>query len=93
MDYVFVHAMKDHQSVDKIVSYDIACQWSGGLRERIAKFPAHAQIHIREGSIVFVIPKLHWNSHMREGHSPYSLNYRVGSARNDGEGDWEKCFA
>ena len=68
------------------ISYDIACQWSQGLVERIAKFPPHLQVAIPEGSIAYVIPKLHFGSHKQEGHSPYSLNYRVGAARTDGEG-------
>ncbi|KAI9056786.1 hypothetical protein FKP32DRAFT_1615644 [Trametes sanguinea] len=86
MDYLFVSAMRDYLIVNKIVSYDIACQWSKHLLERIANFPPHLQLDIPEGSLTYVIPKLHYNSHIREGHSPYSLNYRRGCGRNDGEG-------
>ncbi|KAI1792316.1 hypothetical protein LXA43DRAFT_1093838 [Ganoderma leucocontextum] len=86
MDYVFVCAMQEYLVVNKIVSYDIACQWSKHLLERIAKFPTHAQIPVPKGSITYVIPKLHYGSHIQQGHSPYSLNYRVGAARIDGEG-------
>ncbi len=86
MDYIFVCAMREYLVVNKLVSYDIACQWAGGLLDRIAKFPSHIQIPIPEGSISYVIPKLHYGSHIREGHSPYSLNYRLGAARTDGEG-------
>ncbi len=64
MDYIFVCAMREYLVVNKLVSYDIACQWAGGLLERIAKFPSHIQIPIPEGSISYVIPKLHYGSHI-----------------------------
>ncbi|OJT12474.1 hypothetical protein TRAPUB_10982 [Trametes pubescens] len=86
MDYIFVSAMREYLVVNKLVTYDIACQWSKNLLERIASFPAGIQIDIPEGSIMYAIPKLHFRSHIQEGHSPYSLNYRKGCARNDGEG-------
>lgn len=86
MDYIFVSAMREYLIVNKLVSYDIACQWSKSLLERIALFPEGVQIYIPEGSIAFVIPKLHFQSHVQEGHSPFSLNYRKGSGRTDGEG-------
>lgn len=86
MDYIFVCAMKEYLVVNKLVSYDIACQWSKSLLERIAKFPDHIQINVPEGSLSYAIPKLHIQSHIREGHSPYSLNYRKGVGRTDGEG-------
>lgn len=85
MDYIFVCAIRRFLVLNKLVSYDIACQWSLGLLERIAKFPSHIRIEIPQGSISYVIPKLHFRAHQREGHSPYSLNYRVGSGRTDGE--------
>ncbi|KAI9061400.1 hypothetical protein FKP32DRAFT_1576075 [Trametes sanguinea] len=86
MDYIFVHAMQEYLTINKLVSYDIACQWSKSILERISKFPAHAQIPIPKGSIRYVIPKLHFRSHIQVGHSPYSLNYMPGAGRTDGEG-------
>lgn len=86
MDFIFVCAMLHHLLVKKLVTYDIACQWSVGLLERIAKFPRHLQIELPTGSIAYGIPKLHYHSHRSEGHAPFSLNYRVGAGRLDGEG-------
>ncbi|KAI9070213.1 hypothetical protein FKP32DRAFT_1558354 [Trametes sanguinea] len=86
MDLIFVYAMRAYLTVNKIVSYDIACQWSKSILERIANFPPHVQIPIPEGSISYVIPKLHYHSHVQLGHSPYSLNYLKGAGRTDGEG-------
>ena len=85
MDFIVLSALANTSASWLRVCYDIACQWAGGLLERIAKFPAHLRIEIPEGSIAYVIPKLHFAAHRPEGHSPYSLNYRVGAATTDGE--------
>lgn len=60
MDYIFVCAIRRYLVLNKLVSYDIACQWSLSLLDRIAKFPAHLRVEIPEGSISYVIPKLHF---------------------------------
>ncbi len=86
MDYIFVSAMLHHLVVNKMITYDIACQWSKGLVERISKFPSHMQINLPEDSTGFGIPKLHYHSHKSEGHAKFSLNYRLGVGRLDGEG-------
>ncbi|KAI9067504.1 hypothetical protein FKP32DRAFT_1563686 [Trametes sanguinea] len=86
MDYIFCCAMREWLVLQKIVSYDIACQWSIHILERIRNLPSHIQIPVPQGSVMYVIPKLHFGSHERLGHSKFSLNYRVGCARTDGEG-------
>ncbi|KAH9845982.1 hypothetical protein C2E23DRAFT_872607 [Lenzites betulinus] len=86
MDYIYVCALREYLVLNKIVSYDIACQWSKNILERIRNLPSHIQIPVPEGSVVYAIPKLHYGSHQQAGHSKFSLNYRVGSARTDGEG-------
>ncbi|KAH9890400.1 hypothetical protein C8Q73DRAFT_652264 [Cubamyces lactineus] len=86
MDYVFVSSMREWLVVKKLVSYDIACQWSKNIVERISNLPSHLQIPVPEGSISYVIPKLHYRSHETLNHSQYSLNYMPGCARTDGEG-------
>ena len=86
MDYIFVSAMLHFLVQRKLISYDIACQWSIHLRERIAAFPSHLQIELPEGEIAYGIPKLHYASHRHFGHSRFSLNFIVGAMRTDGEG-------
>ncbi len=86
MDYIFISAMLHNLRIRKLVSYDIACQWSKGLLERVSKFPTHMRIPLPSGSIKYAIPKLHWHGHERKDHSKFSLNYIPGAARNDGEG-------
>ncbi|KAH9848497.1 hypothetical protein C2E23DRAFT_739298 [Lenzites betulinus] len=86
MDYIFVCALRYFLRLGKLVTYDIACQWSKHLVERIARFPSHLQIPLPEGSIKYGIPKLHFHSHTSVDHSRFSLNYIPGAARGDGEG-------
>ncbi|KAI1783076.1 hypothetical protein LXA43DRAFT_977289 [Ganoderma leucocontextum] len=86
MDYVFACAMQDFLTLNKLVSYDIACQWWKGLQDHLAEFPPHLRIPVPDSSISYVVPKLHYTSHKPEGHSPFSLNFRLGSGRLDGEG-------
>ncbi|KAH9846598.1 hypothetical protein C2E23DRAFT_872278 [Lenzites betulinus] len=86
MDYIYVCALREYLVLNKIVSYDIACQWSKNILERIRSLPSHIQIPVPEGSVIYAIPKLHYGSHQQAGHSKFSLNYRIGSARTDGEG-------
>ncbi|KAH9899376.1 hypothetical protein C8Q73DRAFT_638342, partial [Cubamyces lactineus] len=85
MDYVFASSMLHHPSVHKHVSYDIACQWSKGLKDRLAVFPAHVRVEVPDDT-EHSIPKLHYYSHKQIDHSKFSMNYRPGAGRTDGEG-------
>ena len=86
MDYIFVSAMLHMLVEKKRITYDIACQWSVNLLERLKNFPSHLQIILPEGALAYAIPKLHWHSHRFEGHSKFSLNFILGAGRTDGEG-------
>ena len=85
MDYVFASSMSHHRSVRKHISYDIACQWSKGLKDRLAEFPEHVRIEVPDDTD-YSIPKLHYHSHKQLDHSKHSMNYRPGVGRTDGEG-------
>jgi hypothetical protein len=86
MDYVFASALKHHDhELQKVVSYDIACQWWINLLECLNKLP----LHIRPpplGPTDVVIPKLHVYSHKLKCQTDYSLNYLDGAGHTDGEG-------
>jgi hypothetical protein len=86
MDYVFASALKHHnRELQKVISYDIACQWWINLLKCLNKLP----LHIRPpplGPTDVVIPKLHVYSHKLECQTDYSLNYLPGAGRTDGEG-------
>ena len=86
MDYIFVSSMLSDLVTKKLITYDIACQWSVHLVDRINAFPPHLQIELPEDDIAYGIPKLHFDSHKKIDHSKFSLNYKPGAARTDGEG-------
>lgn len=72
------------------VLYDIACQWSKKLHERLEDYP----LLLRPDSktcLTFAIPKAHIKGHGPSYQNRFSLNCIPGSARTDGEGverDW-----
>lgn len=87
MDYVFASMMKHvNPNIHKVASYDIVCQWSRHLEDRLKALPSHIQLNIPEGSLRYVIPKLHIGSHKLYCQLTYSLNFLPGVGRTDGEG-------
>ncbi|KAJ7732486.1 hypothetical protein DFH07DRAFT_968418 [Mycena maculata] len=69
----------------KYISYDICCQWSKNLVERLKKLPPGLRLTIVL-QLVFLIPKLHIYGHKLLCQLLFSLNFTRGSARTDGEG-------
>ncbi|KAJ6514372.1 hypothetical protein C8R47DRAFT_1206735 [Mycena vitilis] len=67
-------------------SYDICCQWSKSMIERLKKLPPNVRLTLILELCRFVIPKLHIYGHKILCQIYYSLNYTPGSARTDGEG-------
>ncbi|KAG2137014.1 hypothetical protein DEU56DRAFT_871445 [Suillus clintonianus] len=67
------------------ISYDIACQWSKHLWERMSRYPS--QIHFSGDSkiLTFLIPKFHLPAHIAACQTSYSLNLIKGMARTDSE--------
>lgn len=88
MDYILASVLKHFDpSLPKVVSYDIACQWSVHLLERLANLPAHVRPIIPEGTLRFAIPKLHVYSHkLIPCQTEYHFNYLPGCGRTEGEG-------
>src|SRR5882724_7168418 len=86
MDCIFSSVLKHHDTnLHKVVSYDIACQWSVNLPECLAKLPSNIRPPAL-GSTDIVIPKLHVYSHKLNCKTDYSLNYLWGARHMDGEG-------
>ncbi|KIP01514.1 hypothetical protein PHLGIDRAFT_80473 [Phlebiopsis gigantea 11061_1 CR5-6] len=87
MDYIVASTLSLVEKYPPLVlSYDIACQWSIHLRERLAAFPAHLRIDLPSDgpNLRYAIPKYHFNAHKNKDHNKYSLNFlKVG--RTDGE--------
>ena len=67
--------------------YDIVCQWTLHLEQRMGEMPDHMRVEVAKLSeLRWAIGKLHWHGHKPEGHSRFSLNYVPFSGRTDGEG-------
>ncbi|KAF8950380.1 hypothetical protein BDZ97DRAFT_1688116, partial [Flammula alnicola] len=88
MDYIFFNSLKLRPNVPFItVSYDIACQWSIHLWDRMKIYPTSLQFDPETMPVFrFLIPKFHLRAHIMACQTIYSLNYNKGCARTDGEG-------
>ncbi|KAH9829181.1 uncharacterized protein C8Q71DRAFT_799831 [Rhodofomes roseus] len=87
MDYLFSSSIQHHTSGgDKlrlVVSYDIACQWSVNLWDRMLRYDPQWDYDAR--TITFLIPKFHLPAHQDSCQTRYSFNYVKGVGRTDGE--------
>jgi hypothetical protein len=68
------------------LSYDIACRYGLKLWERIPLFQPQYRLPVQGKDFILGVPKFHLPGHGRACHSKWSLNYRVGWGRTDGEG-------
>jgi hypothetical protein len=69
-----------------LLSYDIMCQWSKNIRERLLKLPPGLRFQLIQYFVKYVIPKLHILGHLRKCQEFFSLLYILGSAQADMEG-------
>ncbi|KAF8065143.1 hypothetical protein FPV67DRAFT_1419520 [Lyophyllum atratum] len=88
MDSVFLGSLKAVEDlVEVVVSYDISCQWSKHVWERMAKYPHKMRINESgEMFFYFYIPKFHLPAHIMACQSLYSFNFNRNVGRTDGEG-------
>ncbi|THU99828.1 hypothetical protein K435DRAFT_601418, partial [Dendrothele bispora CBS 962.96] len=71
-----------------LISYDIVCQWSKRLPQRLKKLPPFLRLHLVLKVIKhfkFVIPKLHILGHLVGCQERYSLSYTAGAGQTDAE--------
>lgn len=77
-----------------LISYDIACQWSKNLASRLAGLPEYLRLNLDTILTAFGIPKFHLaGGHGDPCQGPFSLNFKEGVGRTDGEGierNWAK---
>lgn len=87
MDYMFFNSLRDSPIVSLVVSYDIACQWSVNLWNRMEQYPNYMKLDRANDrmSIVFLIPKFHLPAHIVPCHQRFSFNYTLWVGRTDGE--------
>ncbi|KAF9496303.1 hypothetical protein BDN71DRAFT_1468824 [Pleurotus eryngii] len=86
MDYLYFSSVRNHSSLDLVVSYDIACQWSTNLARRSTSYPpdlvAAANSHL---STRYLVPKFHLYAHRNDCQINYSFNLTPNVGRTDGE--------
>ncbi|KAK0430440.1 hypothetical protein EV421DRAFT_1893559 [Armillaria borealis] len=68
MDYIFCSRMQHSMPQRVVVSYDINCQWSKKLWDRIAIYPSSMTPHQDPANFVYLIPKFHLPAHIPSCH-------------------------
>jgi hypothetical protein len=92
MDFIWLSTLK-HSRNKKILSiYDIMCQWSKNLFAHIELAPEIVRRTLLPSDLETAIPKFHILAHGTPCLIPYSLNYKHGVGRIDGEGV-ERCWS
>ncbi|KAG6914738.1 hypothetical protein DXG01_015688 [Tephrocybe rancida] len=89
-DFVFLYSLKDRAITEFtviMVSYNIVCQWSVNLWERMRTY-RHELFTDENGkkAFRFLIPKFHLPGHILKCQTIYSFNYNHNVGRTDGEG-------
>ncbi|KAJ6467014.1 hypothetical protein C8R45DRAFT_1106429 [Mycena sanguinolenta] len=87
MDWIFASILHHKDArLQKVVSYDIVCQWWKNLIKRLKALPGRMRLAIVLRLFNFVIPKLHIRSHTLACQLAFSLNFLLGAGQTDGEG-------
>lgn len=92
VDYVVVRSTRHNLGPKKIASYDIMCQWSINLRERLQTFPLDNAKHLDDKIVARMVPKFHLAAHRQQCRASFSLNYEPGAGRRDMEGPERTWF-
>ena len=86
MDFILFHSLIGSKNELLVFSYDIACQWSQKLSQRLAQLPNSMQLSKKQFRLLrFAIPKFHISAHGLDCQSDFSFNYQPYMARTDGE--------
>ncbi|KAJ8489442.1 hypothetical protein ONZ45_g13579 [Pleurotus djamor] len=93
MDFIVLYTLKATRIQDLFLSYDIGCQWSRNLPQRITQHPTDRQLPDSLLSrTTIVIPKFHIYGHGHSCQVRYSSNFLRWCAQTDGE-DPERWWA
>ncbi|KAM6497177.1 hypothetical protein JOM56_007650, partial [Amanita muscaria] len=85
MDYFFLSSLQQNCPTRLVVSYDIACQWSKNLGQRIKLYGPSLGSIVQDMSITFAVPKAHLPVHQDFCKSRFSFNLLPRMGRTDGE--------
>ncbi|KAJ3749798.1 hypothetical protein EV360DRAFT_56774, partial [Lentinula raphanica] len=87
MDYIFASTLRHFADLlPLLISYDIVCQWSKKLLERLKSLPSLTRLTYILKIVSFVIPKLHILGHTMKCQCSFNLSYTGGAGQSDGEG-------
>lgn len=86
MDYLFFSMMQHSEDIVTLnISYDIACQWSKNLWDRLSKYSSHLRFGCNGKRVTFLIPKFHLPAHIAACQTSFSHNLIKGMGCTDGE--------
>ncbi|KAF7965863.1 hypothetical protein HWV62_41204 [Athelia sp. TMB] len=85
MDYMFYSSVSKQDYARLVMSYDIVCQWSVHLWDRMLAMPGYLHIDREDKEFVFLVPKFHLPAHVQGCQTSYSFNLTRGVSRTDGE--------
>ncbi|OBZ73874.1 hypothetical protein A0H81_05915 [Grifola frondosa] len=83
MDYLFFSSMGHHSSDMVVISYNIACQWSRYIWDRLLQY--EHTFDWQHGAVTFLIPKFHLPAHQSSCQTAYFFNLTVNIGHMDGE--------
>ncbi|KAF8141071.1 hypothetical protein K438DRAFT_1518039, partial [Mycena galopus ATCC 62051] len=67
MDYIAACAFRHFIALlFFLLSYDIMCQWSKNLTDRLQKLPSAVRFHLARYFVKYVVPKLHILGHLKK---------------------------
>ena len=85
MDYFLVKSLAKSALKMFIISYDIACQWSIHLLERIKKIDVNCPLLSSDCTIKFAVPKFHLPAHIPACRNKFAFMLTPGTGLGDGE--------
>jgi|ERR1700691_4403508 hypothetical protein len=85
MDYLFFSSLLYTTLITLIISYDICCQWSVNLWQRMLHFPPTYHVDTTTTSTTFVVPKFHLPAHVAKCQTAFSFNFTRWVGSTDGE--------
>ena len=71
-----------------VISYDIVCQWSVNLCERMKNYVEESDnffLFREDSSVTYLVPKFHLPAHVAKCRTRFSFNLTKGVGRTEGE--------
>ena len=91
MDYILVSAMQEYIVLNKLVSYDIACQYCKNAEKRFGKHFPCCEVAMK--NMRYHVPKLHGHGHSEDCRYVFSFDFSENVGRTHGErieGGWSE---